>query len=192
MVENGIIRSNPLNTARRIPNTVRHAASTSSLSTQAPTSAGQVIALAREAMKNALEENQTKAAEASAVSNELKPGVTIDLSHKNIHRFPDEVVDIIKNELERYTPFVRHLPKAVPANIAVFPGLHCPTIRYRHSLRDSQNVLPFDISMFATTSSANSPYRYVPTILQRRIEVLIIVAADLPTDKPRNSRSGPE
>lgn len=53
-------------------------------------------------MKNALEENETKAAEASGVSNELKPGVTIDLSHKQIQRFPEEVVDIIKNELERY------------------------------------------------------------------------------------------
>jgi hypothetical protein len=61
-----------------------------------------VVALAREAMKNALDENQTKAAEASGVSNELKPGVTIDLSHKQIQRFPEEVVDIIKNELERY------------------------------------------------------------------------------------------
>ncbi|KAL3427653.1 cell morphogenesis protein [Phlyctema vagabunda] len=52
-------------------------------------------------MKNALEENQNKAAEASGVSTDLKPGVTIDLSHKNIQKFPEEVVDIIKNELER-------------------------------------------------------------------------------------------
>ena len=107
MGDNGIPRLAPLNTARKIPNpsnpTIKHAASSSSLSTQIPISAGQVVALAREAMKVALEENQTKAAEASGVSNELKPGVTIDLSHKQIQRFPEEVVDIIKNELERYT-----------------------------------------------------------------------------------------
>jgi methylthioribose-1-phosphate isomerase len=54
-------------------------------------------------MKNAIQENQTKAAEAVGVSNELKPGVTIDLSHKQIQQFPEEVVDIIKNELERYS-----------------------------------------------------------------------------------------
>jgi len=103
MGENGFVRPAPLNTARRAPNTtIRHAASNSSLSSQTPISAGQVVALAREAMKNALDENQTKAAEASGVSNELKPGVTIDLSHKQIQRFPEEVVDIIKNELERY------------------------------------------------------------------------------------------
>jgi Leucine-rich repeat (LRR) protein len=57
-------------------------------------------------MKNALEENQKKAAEASGVSTELKPGVTIDLSHKQIQKFPEEVVDIIKNELERYLSMV--------------------------------------------------------------------------------------
>lgn len=106
MGENGIPRPAPLNTARKVPSnsnpTNQHAASSSSLSAHIPISAGQVIALAREAMKVALEENQTKAAEASGVSNELKPGVTIDLSHKNIQRFPEEVVDIIKNELERY------------------------------------------------------------------------------------------
>lgn len=103
MVDNGAPRPAPLstNTMRRVPPTVRHVASNSSLTTQIPISAGQVVALAQEAMKNALDENQTKAAEASGVSNELKPGVTIDLSHKQIQKFPDEVVDIIKNELER-------------------------------------------------------------------------------------------
>ena len=101
---NGLPRQPPLNTVRRIPNgtTVRHAASNSSLASQIPISAAQVVALAQEAMNNALDENQTKAAEASGVSNELKPGVTIDLSHKLIQKFPEEVVDIIKNELERY------------------------------------------------------------------------------------------
>lgn len=54
-------------------------------------------------MEIAIQENQTKAAEASGVSTELTPGVTLDLSHKNIQKeFPEEVVDIIKFELERY------------------------------------------------------------------------------------------
>lgn len=52
-------------------------------------------------MKEALQDNESQAAEASGVSNELKPGVTIDLSRLNIQSLPDEVVDIIKNELER-------------------------------------------------------------------------------------------
>ena len=106
LAESSISRPSPLNTAWRMPlETMRHAPSSSSMNSQSlnPTpAAGQVVQLARDAMKSALEENRTKAAEASGVSNELKQGITIDLSHKQIKVFPDEVVDIIKNELERY------------------------------------------------------------------------------------------
>ncbi|KAH8678152.1 RAM signaling pathway protein [Xylariales sp. PMI_506] len=73
----------------------------STLSANGALSAGQVINLAREAMKTALRDNESQAAEASGVSTELKPGVTVDLSRKNIQELPDEVVDIIKHELER-------------------------------------------------------------------------------------------
>ncbi|KAI0408003.1 RAM signaling pathway protein [Xylaria palmicola] len=71
------------------------------LSASAPMSAAQVIQHAREAMNAALQDNESQVAEASGMSNELKPGVTIDLSRLNIQYLPDEVVDVIKNELER-------------------------------------------------------------------------------------------
>ncbi|KAI9642876.1 RAM signaling network component [Ciborinia camelliae] len=116
-------RPQNLSASRRGP-PIRHAQSNSSLSSQLPLSHGQVIALAREYMNKALEENIVKAAESSAVSNELKPGVTIDLSHKQIQRFPDEVVDIIKVELERL---------ALSHNqISTFPAkfAECTSLRY--------------------------------------------------------------
>jgi hypothetical protein len=87
-----------------MPTMIRNMPSASSLAVSAPMAPGQVIALAREAMQHALAENENKAAEASAVSTDLKPGLTIDLSRKNIHWLPDEVVDVIKNELERLVP----------------------------------------------------------------------------------------
>lgn len=106
--DSGIPRPAPLNTVRRIgPNPTIPQPPLPSLPISevpkfgGPLSGSQVVALVQEAMKHALEENQTKAAEASGVSNELKPGVTIDLSHKQIQKFPEEVVDIIKNDLER-------------------------------------------------------------------------------------------
>lgn len=76
--------------------------SNSGLTSSAPIAASQVIVLAREAMKKAVEENENQAAEASGVSNDLKPGVTVNLSHKNIQKLPEEVVDLIKDQLERY------------------------------------------------------------------------------------------
>jgi hypothetical protein len=90
--------SSQSNTVRRIPNNVPRKQPNS---VQGPIAASQVIVLAREALKHAIEENQTQAAEVSEVSNELKPRVTIDLSYKNIQIFPEEVVDIIKDEIER-------------------------------------------------------------------------------------------
>jgi len=84
---------------------LRDVESNPALLASAPPSSSQVIAMAREAMKVALEEDETQAAGASGVSNELRPGLTINLSHKNIQKLPDEVVDIIKNELERYAPY---------------------------------------------------------------------------------------
>ncbi|KAI9867238.1 MAG: RAM signaling network component [Trichoglossum hirsutum] len=70
--------------------------------TQPAISAGRVVALAEEAIKAAREETQRSAAGGDAVANgDLKPGVTIDLGHKYIARIPDEMVDIIKDEIER-------------------------------------------------------------------------------------------
>lgn len=84
-----------------IPRNVRKMPSSSGLTSSAPIPTTQVIFLAREAMKKAIEENESQAAEASGVSNDLKPGVTVNLSHRNIQKLPDEVVDIIKDQLER-------------------------------------------------------------------------------------------
>lgn len=63
--------------------------------------ASQVISLAREAMRQALE-SENQAADSSTIGTGLKTGVTIDLSRKNIQKLPEEVVDIVKNELERW------------------------------------------------------------------------------------------
>lgn len=80
---------------------LRSASSNATLSASNSTSPSQVIALAREAMRNALESEKSQAAEAGAVGAGLRSGVTIDLSRKNIQKLPEEVVDIVKNELER-------------------------------------------------------------------------------------------
>lgn len=83
---------------------IRRAGPAPSSQSTGPRTEAQVMLLVRESMKAALDENKSKAEEASGVSNDLKPGVTIDLSHKQIQTFPDEVVDVIKHELERYCP----------------------------------------------------------------------------------------
>ena len=34
--------------------------------------------------------------------SQQQPGITIDLGHKNIARLPDEVIDVIRAEIERW------------------------------------------------------------------------------------------
>lgn len=72
------------------------------MSTPALLSAAQVVQLARKEMQNAVEEEQNSAGGPHGMGNGLTPGITIDMSHRNIQTFPEEVVDIIKTELERY------------------------------------------------------------------------------------------
>ncbi len=71
-----------------------------------PISPGQVVKLAREAMEKAVTDDKNRASEseASAIQGDtltLRPGITIDLSRNNIPLLPDEVIDIIKDKLER-------------------------------------------------------------------------------------------
>ncbi|EFX06393.1 cell morphogenesis protein [Grosmannia clavigera kw1407] len=98
--------------------------SSSSLTASAPISPSQVIVLAREAMKEALRHSDQQAGEDGGVSNELAPGLTIDLSRKNIQRLPDEVVDIIMNKLERLALSHNKL-SAFPARFS-----ECSSLRY--------------------------------------------------------------
>lgn len=69
----------------------------------APASPARVISLFTEAIQNALRENEAQAQRGNGgtAGSELKPGVTIDLSREGIRELPEEVVDVIKNELER-------------------------------------------------------------------------------------------
>ncbi|KAI0911731.1 RAM signaling pathway protein [Ustulina deusta] len=100
------------------------AASGATLSASAPMSSPQVIKYVRERMKIALQDNESQAAEASGVSNELKPGVTIDLRWLNIQHLPDEVVDVIKNELERLA-LSHNMLTSFPARFS-----ECTSLRY--------------------------------------------------------------
>ncbi|KFA74642.1 hypothetical protein S40288_03203 [Stachybotrys chartarum IBT 40288] len=103
--------------------TLRGAASSSTLSASKAMPASQVISLAREAMRQALE-SENQAADSSTIGTGLKTGVTIDLSRKNIQKLPEEVVDIVKNELERLALSHNQLT-SLPARFS-----ECTSLRY--------------------------------------------------------------
>jgi hypothetical protein len=62
----------------------------------------ETIELARRAVENGILETKRSLAGSEAVSDVVKPKLTIDLGHSNIVRIPEAVVDAIKDEVERY------------------------------------------------------------------------------------------
>lgn len=61
----------------------------------------ETIQLTKNAVENGLQETKRSLAGNEAVGDVVRPKLTIDLGHKNIGRVPDEVVDIIKDEVAR-------------------------------------------------------------------------------------------
>jgi hypothetical protein len=62
----------------------------------------EVVGLAKEAIEVAREEALRTADNLGAPRELQQPGLTIDLGHKGILSLPDEVIEVIKDEIERY------------------------------------------------------------------------------------------
>lgn len=62
----------------------------------------ETIELAKNAVESGLQDTQRSLAGSEAVSEAVRPKLTIDLGHSNIARIPEPVVDLIKNGVERY------------------------------------------------------------------------------------------
>ncbi|KAI3317526.1 RAM signaling pathway protein [Xylariaceae sp. AK1471] len=141
------------------------------LSASAPMSSAQVINLAREAMKAALQDNESQAAEASGVSNDLKPGVTIDLSRQNIEYLPDEVVDIIKNELERLALSHNKLT-SFPVRFS-----ECTSLRYLNVRNNHIKEFPLalcDLKSLEILDLGRNKIRILPTEIARLTSLKVL------------------
>jgi hypothetical protein len=68
-----------------------------------PISDDEVVALTKAAFEHSRSDISQRAAAESAPRDvqQQQPGITIDLGHKHIARLPDEVIDVIRAEIER-------------------------------------------------------------------------------------------
>ncbi|CAK7219273.1 RAM signaling network component [Sporothrix curviconia] len=159
-----------------------------SLTASAPIAASQVIALAREAMKEALRHTDQQAGDGGDINNELKPGITIDLSRKNILRLPDEVVDIIMNKLERLALSHNKL-SGFPARFA-----ECSSLRYLNVRNNDIREFPLplcDLRSLEILDLGRNKLRVLPpeiikltslkvfAVQKNRIEELPLCLADM-------------
>lgn len=62
----------------------------------------ETIDLARRTVESGIQDTKRSLAGSEAVTDVVKPKLTIDLGHSHIVRIPEAVVDIIKDEVERY------------------------------------------------------------------------------------------
>lgn len=62
----------------------------------------ETIEFTRQAVENGIQDTKRSLAGSEAVSDVVRPKLTIDLGHSNIAQIPEGVVDIIKDEVERY------------------------------------------------------------------------------------------
>jgi hypothetical protein len=70
---------------------------------QAQLSSDDILVLAREAIaKEAKRDLIRRNADDLPQTGLQRPGVTLDLGHQKIVQLPDEIIDIIKDEIERY------------------------------------------------------------------------------------------
>jgi len=139
-----------------------------------PLTPGQVVALVRDARKKALADDDSRA---PADADGIKPGITIDLIGKNIPALPDEVVDILRNGVERWVP-VRscHVLSATsdqsadPADrlalshnsLASLPARFslCTSLRYFAARNNGFEVLPLQASPSPLPASIHSTSDY--------------------------------
>lgn len=63
--------------------------------------AAEVTAYVRKELDEDAERTHKQASNAGVLPDESGAGVTLDLSHKNIHALPVEVIELIKDKVER-------------------------------------------------------------------------------------------
>lgn len=101
----------------------------------------ETIELTREAVDNGIQETKRSLAGNEDVSDVVRPKLTIDLGHSHIAQIPEGVVDIIKDEVERYSFFFMFLIVGLELT---WIGFHYRTITFFIYLIALQNAVTYD------------------------------------------------
>ncbi|KAF2709321.1 cell morphogenesis protein-like protein Sog2 [Pleomassaria siparia CBS 279.74] len=98
-----------------------------------PISDDEVLALAKAAIEQSREELGPRDLQQQ---QQQQPGITIDLGHNNIARLPDEVIDIIRVEIERLA-LSHNLLQSLPLRL-----IECKRLRYLNVRYNSMREIP--------------------------------------------------
>ncbi|KAL1797397.1 hypothetical protein ACET3X_004003 [Alternaria dauci] len=105
-----------------------------------PISDDEVVALTKAAFEHSRQDiNHRAAAETPRElqqQQQQQPGITIDLGHKNIARLPDEVIDVIRAEIERLA-LSHNLLSTLPSRL-----IECRRLRYLNVRYNAMREIP--------------------------------------------------
>ncbi|KAK3989168.1 RAM signaling pathway protein-domain-containing protein [Cladorrhinum sp. PSN332] len=101
-----------------------------------PLNSDEVIALVRDAIHKAIQDEETRPAEPGG----LKTGITLDLIGKNIPVLPDEVVDILRQGVIERLALSHNYLRSLPARFS-----QCTSLRYLAARNNAIEVFPIQI-----------------------------------------------
>lgn len=109
----------------------------------------ETIDLARRAVESGILDTKRSLAGSEAVTDVVKPKLTIDLGHSRIIRIPEPVVDIIKDEVERYVVILE------PQNLDSLMLARCQWTFSRIELIISPKGFRFQTTISSTSHTAS-------------------------------------
>ncbi|KAF2280625.1 cell morphogenesis protein-like protein Sog2 [Westerdykella ornata] len=148
----------------------------------------EVVALAQNILRQSREDIDQRAGQTTSELQQQQPGITIDLGHKNIVKLPDEVIDVIRAEIERLA-LSHNLLTTLPSRL-----VECKRLRYLNVRYNSMREIPecilgmpsleiLDVSRNRITAIppgiANLTSLKVLAIAKNRIEELPVCLGDI-------------
>ncbi|KAF2833692.1 hypothetical protein CC86DRAFT_365523 [Ophiobolus disseminans] len=155
-----------------------------------PISDDEVVALAKAAFDHSRSDISQRALAESAPRElqQQQPGITIDLGHKNIARLPDEVINVIRTEIERLA-LSHNLLASLPMRLIECKRLRYLNVRYNAMREFPEAILQMtsleilDVSrnriMSIPPKIANLTSLKVLAIAKNRIEELPVCLGDI-------------
>ncbi|EMD60124.1 hypothetical protein GGP41_009521 [Bipolaris sorokiniana] len=142
--------------------------------TPTPISDDEVVALTKAAFEHSRQDITQRAAAEAPRELQQQPGITIDLGHKNIARLPDEVIDVIRTEIERLA-LSHNLLATLPSRL-----IECRRLRYLNVRYNAMREIPdaiLEMTSLEILDVSRNKIRSVPTKIANLTSLKVLAIA---------------
>jgi hypothetical protein len=139
-----------------------------------PISDDEVVALAKAAFNHSRQDISQRGPDAPRELQQQQPGITIDLGHKNIARLPDEVIDVIRLEIERLA-LSHNLLSTLPSRL-----IECKRLRYLNVRYNAMREIPdaiLDMTSLEILDVSRNKIRSIPQKIANLTSLKVLAIA---------------